>query len=170
MRRLIIGASTLAAALMLTAVPASGQFYVGAYASLPSGDFKDAGANTGFAAEVGVRLFESANEKLNFGVGGAYGMNGTDADALDFTQIMGLGHVVYTLSSGSAEPYLIGSAGYLSLKTEVGDASNTEGGITFGGGIGVGFATRWWIEGKFMTASIEDATIAQIMIGGGVSF
>lgn len=170
MRRLVIGASSLAAALVLGAAPASAQFYIGAYASLPSGDFGDA-ANTGFMAEVGVQLFESANEKLSFYVSGAYGMNGTDSDDVDFTQIMGLGHVVYDLTSGaSATPYLIGSAGYLSLKTEVGDASNTEGGLAFGGGVGLGFSSRFWVEGRYMTASIEDATISQLLIGGGVSF
>ena len=170
MRRLVIGASTLAATLVLGAAPASAQFYVGGYASLPSGDFGDV-ANTGFLVEAGFQLFESSNEKLSLYVSGGYGMNGTDADDLDFTQIMGLGHVVYDLTSGgSATPYLIGSAGYLSLKTEVGDESNTEGGLTFGGGIGLGFSSRFWVEGKFMTASIDDATISQLLIGGGVSF
>lgn len=170
MRRLVIGASTLAAALVLGAAPASAQFYVGAYASLPSGDFGDF-ANTGIMAEVGVRLFESADEKLSLFVGGAYGMNGTDADEFDYTQIMGLGHVVYDLTAGgNTTPYLIGSAGYMSVKEEIGDESFTEGGLTFGGGLGLGFAQRFWVEGKFMTASIEDHTFSQILIGGGISF
>ena len=172
MRRLVIGASTLAAALVLGAAPASAQFYVGAYAVIPSGDFGDV-AKTGWAAEAGFQLFESANEKLSLYVSGGYGQNKSSDDVVeaDFTQIMGLGHVVYDLTAGgSATPYLIGSAGYLSQKIEVGDASETEGGIVFGGGIGLGFSSRFWVEGKYMTASINDETTSFIMLGGGVSF
>lgn len=173
MRRLVIGASTLAAALVLGAAPASAQFYVGAYASLPSSDFGDF-AKTGWMAEAGFQLFESANEKLSFYVAGAYGMNKLDSDLVDgdYTQIMGLGHVVYDLTAGgSATPYLIGSAGYLSVKEDIeGVGDETNGGLTFGGGLGLGFSSRFWVEGRYMTASIDDVTFGQIIIGGGVSF
>lgn len=171
MRRLVISSSVLALAVTVVSAPVSAQFYVGAYASVPSGDFGEF-AKTGWMAEAGYKFFETANEKLSLYASGSYARHSLDTDLFEgnYTSLIGAGHVVYDLAEGNVSPYLIGTAGYLSLKEKIDDESTTEGGILFGGGLGAGIGPRFWIEGRFLTASIEESTISMLVIGGGISF
>jgi len=168
MRRLVIGASTLVAALVLAA-PAHAQstFFVGAYANLPQGDFKDA-AKTGWMAAAGVKPFSSADGRFGLWVEGEYGQNTSKAtDGPKSKIIMGLLTPTYDLTSGgSAVPYLIGSAGYRHTDTD----GFTQNALIFGGGIGVGIGKSFWIDGRYMTSSKDGFKTNFIMAGAGVSF
>ena len=174
MRRVVIGAASLVAALTLVTASASAQFYVAGYATLPSGDYGDF-AKTGWMAEGGVKLLSSSNKRLGVYVSGGYGQNnGEDQIAFDvkYTSIIGLGQVTYNLTTeGSTMPYLIGSAGYWSLKEDVTDIANeTNGGFAWGGGAGIGFASKFFVEGRYLTAKINGATTSQLLLGAGVLF
>src|SRR5690606_21590090 len=85
----------------------------------------------------------------------------------------GLGSLTYNLTEGgSAVPYLIGSVGYMVHKyssDEFPDDEGSEGGLTFGGGAGLGLG-KFYVEARYFTASIEDATTAFILVAAGIPF
>jgi hypothetical protein len=153
---------------------ASAQFFVGGYATLPQSDFKDY-ANTGWMAAAGYKAFTSADERFGLWVEGDYGSNKHEGDDNEKTNIlMGLLTPVYNITSGgSATPYLLGSVGYLSHMYKAGDSgygNESDGGIVFGGGLGVGFGDKFWADARYMTASINGYKTAFLMIGAGTSF
>lgn len=172
MRRSLIGISTLALGLVLVATPAHAQFFVAGGVTLPSGDFGD-GFKTGWVANAGVTVTSFANGRAKLWAEGLYGQNKVDATVetdLKSTQIAGFASVTYDLTAGSTTtPYLIGSVGYVSQKISVSDASQTEGGIGFGGGAGVSFG-KFYVEGRYLTASIADGTTAFMMATVGILF
>lgn len=170
MRRFFTGAATLAAALVLAAAPANAQFFAASALTLPSGDFGD-GFKAGWAANAGISIWQNGDERAKVWVEGLYGQNNLDSD-IDgkSTMIGGFGSLTYNLTTGgSAVPYLIGSAGYLSQKIEVASVDDTEGGFAFGGGAGVGFG-KFYLEGRYITASIADGTTSFIMAAAGITF
>lgn len=171
MRRFMIGAASLAAALVLGTSSASAQFFVGGYATMPQSDFKDL-AKTGWMAAAGVKAFASEDGRFSLWVEGDYGSNKHDDDSGDKTNIMmGLATPSYDLTTGgSATPYLLGSVGYLNhqYKPETGDSENS-GSLVFGGGIGVYFG-KVWVDGRYMTSSKDGFNTSFLMIGGGVTF
>ncbi|HET9133324.1 MAG TPA: outer membrane beta-barrel protein [Gemmatimonadales bacterium] len=173
MRRMTLAVCTLAAALAVTTAPAHAQnrFWIGGAAVLPSGDFGD-GFKTGFAINAGVKAWQASNERASVWVEGLFGMNDGDTDVLDVksTMIGGYGTFSYTLTaSGSTRPYLLGSLGYLSQKIEIENVSGTEGGLGFGGGLGVSFG-KIDVEARYWSASINDGTTAFLTLGAGISF
>jgi hypothetical protein len=173
MRRLVIGASTLAAALLLAA-PLSAQFFVGGYATLPQSDFKDY-AKTGWMVAAGWMPYMSADARFGVWLEGEYGSNTHEGNDNEKTNIlMGLVTPSYNLTQGSnVTPYLLGSVGYLSHMYKAGDsgfADETEGGLVVGGGLGVGFNKKFWVDGRYMTASIKGSKTAFLLIGAGVNF
>jgi hypothetical protein len=164
---------SLAAALALTATPAHAQsrFWLGGAAILPSGDFGD-GFKTGFGINAGIKAWQASNERASIWAEGLFGMNDGDTDLADVKSTMfgGFGTFSYTLTaSGSAQPYLLGSLGYLSQKFEVADVSTTEGGLGFGGGLGISFG-KIDVEARYWSASIADGTTAFLTLGAGISF
>ena len=174
MRRLVIGATTLAAALVLGAAPANAQFFVGAMATLPMGDFGDY-AKTGWMANAGVQVFESADSKLGIFAEGVFGSNTHDDVDGDKTNIYGgLASVTYGLGSADASmsPYLIGSIGYLvhQYKSDLfSEFEGSEGGLGFGGGAGL-FFNPIYVEVRYMTFSADGETTAFLMAGAGITF
>lgn len=173
MRRLVIGASTLAAALVLGAAPATAQFYVGGFATIPQSDY-EIYAKTGWMVEAGYSPWRSADERFALWISGAYGSNTHEGDDDEKTNLfMGLAGATYALMQGSSvEPYLIGTVGYLSHKYDAGASGfddETDGGLAFGGGIGLFFAPVF-VEARYMTASINDFNTSFIMLGAGVAF
>jgi hypothetical protein len=170
MRRFLIGASTLALALALGTTSASAQFFVAGGMTMPSGDFGDA-YKAGWVANAGAAIVKSGDERAKVWIEGIFGQNNFDGEAdAKSTMIGGFGSATYDLSmGGSAVPYVIGSVGYISQKLESGNASQTEGGLAFGGGAGVGFG-KFYVEGRYFTASIADATTAFLMLAAGVTF
>lgn len=173
MRRLVISGSMLALAVTIVSAPVTAQFYVGAYASLPSGDYADF-AKTGWMAEAGYGFWKSSNDRLTLWVSGSYGSNSWDDDGSSDGKtniMMGLGSVTYNITSNpDSGPYLLGHIGYLNSKASVDDLDTEgEGGVAFGGGVGYGMG-KFWLEGRYITASVGDGTLAFILIGGGISF
>jgi hypothetical protein len=167
MRRFVTAGLTLVAALALTTAPAQAQFFVGAGLTLPSGDFDNYKAGLGVSA--GVAVIKSADERMKVWAEGFYGMNKFDNDAVDVSAtLMGAyGSATYDLmAEGSAIPYLIGGAGYMTIKVEDADR---EGGFGFFGGAGVSFG-KLWLEGRYSSASIEDATLSFLGVMVGYSF
>ncbi len=173
MRRLVIGASTFAAALLLAA-PVHAQFFVQGSATLPQSDYKTY-AKTGWMVNAGVRAWQSASEQFGLWAEGFYGSNTHKDFAGDKTNLYGgLGSLVYNLTSGSSTtPYLIGSVGYLrhQYKSDMfPDEEGSDGGVAFGGGAGLGLGKKLFVEGRYMTASISGEKTSFIMLGGGVVF
>ena len=173
MRKVVIASSLLALGLTLGSAPVAAQFYVGGYATMPSGDYADY-AKTGWMAEAGYGFWKSSNDRLTLWVSGSYGSNSHEGDAGDKTNLlMGLGSVTFNLTANpDAGPYLLGHVGYLSHMYKPGDddfESASEGGLAFGGGLGDG-CNKFWVEARYITASIEESTTAFIMIGAGISF
>jgi hypothetical protein len=171
MRRSVLGASSLALGLALAAAPLNAQFFAGAYATLPSGDYGEY-AKTGWMAEAGYGFWRSANDRLAVWGAVGYGSNSHEGDADDKTNLLsGQAEVTYSLMAGGDGAYLIGTLGYLRHTYSPGnDAfdSVSEGGISFGGGAGWSFG-KFWVEGRYTTASIENSTTAFIMLGAGIS-
>jgi hypothetical protein len=174
MRKLVIASSLLALGITLVSAPVSAQLDVGAYASLPSGDYADF-AKTGWMAEAGYGFWKSSNDRLTLWVSGSYGSNSWDDDGLidggKTNIMMGLGSVTYNITSNpDTGPYLLGHIGYLNAKNSADDLDfEGEGGLAFGGGLGYGFG-KFWAEGRYITASVGDGTLAMILIGAGISF
>ena len=85
--------------------------------------------------------------------------------------MMGLGSVTYNITANpDTGPYLLGHIGYLNAKASVDDLDTEgEGGVAFGGGLGYGMG-KFWLEGRYITASLDGGTLAIIMIGAGISF
>lgn len=172
MRRALFAGSTLAAVLLLAA-PLQAQFFVGGGATLPSGDYGDY-AKTGWLANAGYGIWSSANERATAWIEGFYGSNSHDEVDGDKTNIYGgLGSVTFNLTEGgSATPYLIGSLGYMmhQYKSDTfPDEEGSEGGIAFAGGGGVSFG-KIYLEARYFSASIEDATTAFILVAAGITF
>ncbi len=174
MRRLVLASSLLALGLTLGSAPASAQFYVGAYASLPSGDYAEF-AKTGWMAEAGYGFWKSSNDRLTLWVSGSYGSNSWEDDGgFDGGKtniMMGLGSVTYNITANpESGPYLIGHIGYLNAKASFEDVDfEGEGGLAFGGGLGYGMG-KFFLEGRYITASVGDGTLAMILIGAGITF
>lgn len=175
MRRFLIGASTLALAVVLGTTSASAQFFVGAGATMPSSDYGDAdagNAKTGWMAEAGYGIFESENGQLGIWLSGIYGSNNVDDDSGNkYNLYGGFGSVTYALTQGgSATPYVIGSAGYLNRqnKPDAGESTN-DGFMAFGGGAGLSFNGKFYVEGRYMTGTKDDATTAFIMLMAGIT-
>jgi hypothetical protein len=174
MRRFLIGASTLALAITLGTTSASAQFFVGAGATLPSGDYGDY-AKTGWLVNAGVEAWRSASGKLAIFAEGLFGSNSHDDVDGDKTNIYGgLGSVTYGLGSqdASMSPYLIGSAGYLVHQyksTEFAEFEGSDGGVAFGGGAGLFFDPAF-VEARYMTFSVDGESTAFIFVGAGFTF
>ena len=172
MRRLLLGGATLAAALLLLA-PLGAQGFVGGGVTLPSGDYNTY-AKPGWMLNAGITPWQSANDRAKLWAEGFFGSNShDDVDGDKTTLYGGLGSLTYNLTAGgSAVPYLIGSVGYMVHKyssDEFPDDEGSEGGLTFGGGAGLGLG-KFYVEGRYFTASISDATTAFILVAAGITF
>lgn len=171
MRRFMIAASLLTLSLAVTATPATAQGFVGAGVTTPMGDFGDA-AKLGWAVNAGFRPWQSADKRMALWAEGLFGQNNFKNNVDGKTTLMGgFGSVTYNLTEeASAVPYVIGSVGYLSSKTEVGSVKgDAEGALGFGGGAGVGFK-KFYVEGRYMTSSKDGNTTAFIMWTVGYTF
>lgn len=173
MRRPFLVLATTCTALVLLAAPASAQFFVAAGLTLPSGDYGEY-AKTGWIANAGVKAWASADERLGAWVEAFYGSNTHDDVDGDKTNLYGgLASLTYNLTTGSTTtPYLIGSVGYMVHQyksDEFTEFEGSEGGLAFGGGAGIGINT-FYVEARYLTASIEDATTAVIALVAGITF
>jgi len=148
--------------------PASAQ-YVQFGAGIPTSDYGDY-ADTGWLLAGGWQFIDAGPVTLGPEV--LYGSNGhTGSD--DKTNLFGANAVV-ELGFGEdnpVSPFIFGTLGWLSHKfsPDTGD-SDTGSGISFGGGAGIGLAVGLYVEGRFLTASIDDLTTAIFAISLGWGF
>jgi hypothetical protein len=173
MRKSVLASSLLALGLTLGSAPISAQFFVGANAVMPSGDYADY-AKTGWMVTAGYGFWKSSNESLTLWVEGAYGQNSHEGDHGEKTKLMmANADVTYNFSpAANTSPYLIGSVGYLSHgydAGELGDFDETEGGFGVGAGGGIGFG-KFWLEARYVMGMGDLDETKFIMIGAGVSF
>lgn len=173
MRKIFLG--TLALFLSITLVPAAAtaQGFVGAGLTMPSGDYGDY-AKTGWMATAGMRAWQSGDERMSVWGEGFFGSNKHEGDDGDKTNLYGgMGSLSFGLTQGSSTtPYLIGSVGYMIHSYKPGTSgftSESEGGIMFGGGGGVQ-VNNFYVEARYLTASIENSTTAFIMFAAGYIF
>ncbi|MES2124446.1 MAG: outer membrane beta-barrel protein [Gemmatimonadota bacterium] len=170
MRRSLFAASLLTLGLALAAKPAAAQVFIGAGITSPSSDFGD-GYKTGWIVNAGFRPWMSENKRASVWLEGIYGANkakgGVDATA----DVYGaFGSVTYSLTAdAAANPYVIGSVGYMKSKVKVGGTSYTgDGALGFGGGLGLTFSKKFYVEGRYLTASKNGGTTAFLMLTAGV--
>ena len=171
MRRSVFSAALLLTGFALATAPLSAQGFVGAGVTTPMGDFGD-GAKMGWVANAGFRPYQSADKRMSIWAEGLFGQNNFKNNVDGKTTMMGgFGSLTYNLTAeASAVPYVIGSVGYLSSKVEVnGVKFDAEGALGFGGGAGVGIK-KFYLEGRYLTASKDGNTTAFIMFTAGITF
>jgi len=171
MRRLVPGLVTFALILVLGPTPASAQkFFVGAGVTVPSGDFGDY-AKTGWMVNGGFAPWRSADNRATIWAEGLFGSNSFEGAGDNSSNLYGgLGSFTYNVTGeASAVPYVIGSVGYLMQSFESGTNSDSEGGLAFGGGAGIGIQ-RFYLEARYLTASIQESTTAFLQFSAGITF
>lgn len=195
MRKILVQALAIPAALALAAAPAAAQsgvtFGVGGGVSVPLGDFADenvGGAELGWAAQASLGFQGGANLPVGFRIDGMiqrFSINEDFGEVIedfnaDYQLISGTANVVYAFQSSPTStfrPYLIGGAGIynLDLKGDDADGLGFEGVTKFGlnGGAGFNFAAGnigLFIEGRFHNVFTEGSNTNFIPIMLGVRF
>lgn len=169
MRKLTMAMLALAAVLTVSATTtASAQTVVGigvgGGVAMPMGDFGDA-FKMGFGGGAGLFVYPN---------GGRVGLR-ADVGYMTFEDDLGLdiksepltimGSVLLPLTTGSsATPYVVAGAGIM---------SDDESAFAWQGGLGVSFgtgSTRFFVEGKWVSASKDSATTSYVPVIAGVSF
>lgn len=187
--RTVLATVVLAAGAALTARPTQAQVSlgVGAGATLPIGNFKDA-VKLGWNGTASLG-FTPAAFPLGFRAEGSYVRNSfKDAAATaGHTQMwVGTGNLVYTFAAGAARvhPYLIAGAGVYNVKAKLADGtsagdSQTKFGLNGGLGINVGgFGTGgFFVEGRFhdvfkgtVNDIGDDAALQFVNLNAGVRY
>jgi len=151
-----------ALAVILSASPAKAQYvFLGAGASIPTGDFKTY-AKTGFIAQGGIG-FDIGDKGLWAEAEGYWGTN-THKAAFPNEKtniIAGMAALGYSfMTEKSVSPYLTGGLGFQShmFKDEANSANNdTETKLGYTGAAGLGFKVgtkaHLWVEGRFLGSS-----------------
>lgn len=177
MRRILIGAASLALALTLGTSSASAQFFVGGGLTMPSSDFKDFvdepgnGAKTGWMATAGFRLFGSEDGRFSVWGEGFYGSNTHEVDGEKTNIVMGGGSASYALTgSAGVAPYVIGGVGYLNHQFKP-DGGNSESDWMFAwsAGGGLSFSQKFWLEGRYVNGSKDGDKTAYVMLMAGIT-
>ena len=147
--------------------------YIGAGLSIPTGDYGDYHDN-GFLGVGGIS-FDAPMEGFSIFGEGFWGRNSiTDTDG-DVTNPYGLmGGLLYDFSEEDSPGfYAFGQAGLMVHRyssDEFGDESDS--GFGYGGGAGFSFPMEevsFWVEGRYMGASIDGETTSFIGLMAGIS-
>ena len=138
--------------------------------SMPMGDFGDA-ADMGFLVAGTLGMTPAALPVgLRFDVG--YQSWGGEGD-LSFSGIHGMGSAVFTIATeGGMRPYLLGGLGVYRMKVDIGvaDATETDLGIHFGGGIDIPLSgMSSYVEARY-TNVFGDGDMSFIPIVFGIRF
>jgi hypothetical protein len=170
----LITAGTLFAGAQLSAQsakPVSVNVAVGA--AIPVGDLSD-GFNTGYNGTIGLGL-SSIGTPIGIRFEGMYNHFGAKDELVnqpDIRIIAGTANLEYSLPGVGIRPYLIGGAGYYSMKLDV---DNAESFNKFGlnGGIGAvfplsGFNT--YVEARFHHVFTENSATQFIPVVFGIQF
>jgi hypothetical protein len=157
--------ATLSAATvvgLLAAAPASAQYvFVGGGATIPTGEFKDDNAKTGWIASGGVG-FDIGTRGLWAELQGYFGNNkyeGTGGDKLQTLQ--GMAALGYSfMPEKSVTPWVMAGAGFLNHKYKPGTTGGVEDSETkfaWEGGAGLTFKagsrSRVWVGGQYTSSS-----------------
>lgn len=164
-RTLVMSTAALFLALALPLAANAQSVYGLAGASFPSGDYD---ADTGWLAAAGVTV-DVGEAGLWVGAEGLYGGNGRDDEDITFNPFSVMGIVGYSVPTASTvSPFVFGGAGLMGIKngdSETGFGWQLGGGIAFAGES----AVTPFVEGRYQSASIEDATLAFFGIDAGIS-
>ena len=142
MKRTLVVAASMMAALVAVAAPADAQrrtsVGLAAGASVPVGDLGDA-TSTGFHALGTLSISGTASTPLGFRVDGMYNSLSGKSEGPDVNVWTVNGNLVYALPGGlTATPYLIAGAGWYNSKADGADEGSNDLGIN--AGIGARFA------------------------------
>lgn len=157
------------------AAPVAAQgLWIGAGASIPSGDYGDY-ADTGWIVNLGAGM-PVGTSGLGVGVELTYGQNShSDVDGDSTNPISIMGGLGYNLGGedSSISPYVFGMLGMMFHKYNSDEfEGSTDSGLGFGGGAGINFplgGLEGYLEGRYLTASIDESTTAYIGITAGVN-
>lgn len=171
-RAIVTSTAVLFLALVLPATANAQSIFVLAGLSAPTGDYGDA-ADTGWLAAGGV-TFPVGEAGLWAGAEGLYGQNGDSVrDDENFKIFSAMGILGYDIPTESTvSPYVFGGLGLMSLGSSL-EGTDSESGFGWQLGGGVGFETGGnvnpFVEGRYQSASINDATVSIFGVEAGVS-
>lgn len=167
---------SLAALLAVTLVPSvsSAQYvFAGGGAQIPIGDFKDAGAKTGWTATAGFG-FDIGPRGLFVEAEGFYGSHKFEGTGDKVNTITGLGAIGYSfMPDKKVTPYVLAGAGILAAqsKPETG-GSHTETEFAYTGAAGLSFTLserlNLWVEGRLL--GTKDAKMIPVTAGFTLNF
>jgi len=160
-------------ALTLPAQAAAQGVYIGAGMNFPTSDYKDYHDN-GFLGVAGVS-FPLGMEALSVYGEGLWGRNAINDENDAVTNPYGvMGGLLYDFAEEDSPGfYVFGQAGLMVHKyssDEYGDESDS--GFGFGGGAGFGYpmdGMGFWVEGRYLSASIDNSTTAFMAVMAGIS-
>lgn len=162
MKRLSAAMMVGAVAVLLSASPARAQYvFLGGGVSIPTGEFKDDGAKTGWLATGGVG-FDIGSKGLWAELQGYFGNNnyeGTGGDKLQ--NIQGMAALGYSfMPEKSVTPWVMAGIGFLNHKYKPGSTGGTadsETKFAWEGGAGLAFKAgskaRVWVGGQYTSSS-----------------
>lgn len=185
MRKCLVVAVALAALCFMVPSQVSAQgIFVGAGASIPTGDYGDY-ADPGYLAEVGVS-FPINEDGLFVFVDGMYGSNSHAEDSFGYESgaktnlLMGLGGVEFSFADeGEAGPFVFGEVGAMQHKYKTDAYDESEWGLAFGGGAGFSLplneTINGWVLGRYLQGSFDSeegdsGSTGFFAIMAGVSF
>lgn len=145
---------SLAVLVLAGASAANAQYvFVGGGANLPIGDFKDAGAKTGWIAQAGVGM-DIGSKGLWVEAEGWFGKTSYSTGSGKTDLMAGIGAVGYTfMPAKKMSPYVVAGAGFLRAKSA--GVSSTKFAYTGGGGLGFKLnpTMTFWVEGRLLGSS-----------------
>jgi len=151
---------------------ARGYVLLGGGLAIPVGDFHDAGAKTGWLAQVAGGI-TAPSGVLGGRINGTFSRNGfTDSDE-HFRIIGAMGDVVFSPKmKGSVAPYVLGGVGFQNGKAT--NTGTTEQGVSkfaWNAGGGLGFragSIGIFVEGRFLSIRTPGAATNLIPISAGI--
>lgn len=147
----------LAVLLVAGTSAANAQYvFVGGGANIPVGDFKTAGAKTGWIAQTGVG-YDIGSKGLWVEAEGWFGSNKNSGTAAGKTSFVGgIGAVGYSfMPDKKVSPYVVAGAGFLSAKAKPATGASVKSTkFAYTGGAGLGFKLNstvlFWVEGRLL--------------------
>jgi outer membrane protein with beta-barrel domain len=174
MKRLTGAMMVGAVAMLVAGAPGSanaqarGYVQLGPGVAIPVGDYKDAGAKTGWLAQVAGGVTSGV---IGGRISGSYIRNGSEGSDEHIRIVGAMGDVtVSPRTAGKAAPYVLAGIGFQNGKSSL---SGAEGSTKFawnaGAGVGVqagGFGL--FLEGRFLSVRTEGSSTNLIPITVGV--
>ncbi len=161
------------AAAVFPATATAQYVFVGGGASIPIGNFKDAGAKTGWIAQAGVG-YDIGDKGLWVEAEGWYGSHKYTGATGKTDLLAGLGALGYSFMPGKKmSPYVVAGAGFMSAKAKPATgASVTSTKFAYTGGAGLGFklnsTVNFWLEGRLL--GTKDAKLIPVSAGFTFNF